>query len=399
MQRGALHRAVSLGLLSVLVSPNGPARADPIDGVAFDIVYTGEVLTNLTGGVSTGTRYLDNLDVTLEVDTQEAAGFAGGTLFLYGLYNNDNSLTDEIVGDAQVVSNIDTINAWRLYEAWYEHAFLTGRLTAKVGLYDLNSEFDVNETGSLFVNSSHGIGAEFAQSGLNGPSIFPVTSLAGRIQWRVAEMFTLRGAVLEATPGDPDRPRRTTIDFDDNEGVLSVLEGEWAGENAARAILGYWRYSAEFETVSTGSLERGNDGVYGLVEGPLWSSGEAGPEVRGFLRAGVADEEINQLSHYIGSGLVLDGFVPGRDDQIGLAVAFARNGDPFRRAASRDGSPVTRAETNIELTYRAQITEWLALQPNFQYIFDPGTDPTLDSAFVAGVRFEVAPLNFPSSLR
>jgi porin len=56
----------------------------------------------------------------------------------------------------------------------------------KIGLYDLNSEFDVIEAAALFLNPSHGIGPDFAQSGRNGPSIFPVTSLAIRGEYRLA---------------------------------------------------------------------------------------------------------------------------------------------------------------------------------------------------------------------
>jgi porin len=50
----------------------------------------------------------------------------------------------------------------------------------------------------------------------------------------------------------------------------------------------------------------------------------------------------------------------------------------------------------LELTYQAQITPWLVLQPDFQYIFHPGgnvADPTdvsgttpVQDAAVIGVR-------------
>jgi porin len=64
-----------------------------------------------------------------------------------------------------------------------------------------------------------------------------------------------------------------------------------------------------------------------------------------------------------------------------VAAAFA--GEPLRdRGASR-------AETNIELTYSVQVTPWLRLQPDIQYIFNPGLDEGLDNALVIGLRIEL----------
>jgi len=43
-------------------------------------------MSNVRGGVRRGSRYLDNLDVTLVVDAERAFGWGGATLFAYGLY-------------------------------------------------------------------------------------------------------------------------------------------------------------------------------------------------------------------------------------------------------------------------------------------------------------------------
>ena len=67
------------------------------------------------------------------------------------------------------------------------------------------------DAANLFVNPAHGIGTDFSQSGSNGPSIFPVTSLALRLQYRASASTSLRLAVLDGVPGDPDRPGHTAI--------------------------------------------------------------------------------------------------------------------------------------------------------------------------------------------
>ena len=56
--------------------------------------------------------------------------------------------------------------------------------------------------------------------------------------------------------------------------------------------------------------------------------------------------------------------------------------------------PVRSAETVLELSYQAQLAPWLAVQPDFQYVFRPGggiADPNqptrrLGDAAILGVR-------------
>ena len=78
-------------------------------------VYTGELWRNERGGIRQGWRYLDNLDVTLTIDADRAFGWHGATLFIYGLYNNGRAFSGDLVGDEQIVSNIETgVRAARL---------------------------------------------------------------------------------------------------------------------------------------------------------------------------------------------------------------------------------------------------------------------------------------------
>lgn len=91
-----------------------------------------------------------------------------------------------------------------------------------VGRYDLNSEFYRLQSASLFLNSSFGIGPEFSQSGLEGPSIFPNTSVGARFAIKPIEEIVLRTAVLDGVP--VDRPNGTREIFAQGDGVLAVTE-------------------------------------------------------------------------------------------------------------------------------------------------------------------------------
>lgn len=360
--------------------------------LAVEAVYTGEIWSNLRGGLRRDFVYLDNADLAVTLDG-EKAGLNGTTIFASLLYNNRNTLSESIVGDLQTISNIDTDGSLRLYEAWIEKDL--SAISIKLGLIDLNSEFDVNSPGSLFINSSHGIGPDFSQIGESGPSIFPLTGLGivGRAQ--LGGDVTLRAGLFEGTPGNPDRPRRMAIDLDDDEGVLLV--GEIAHHFHARGKLavGAWHHSGGRVTAIDPTRSSGaSTGVYLHLEAPIGQLG--GIDVDGFGRIGFADPQVHQIARYTGAGLTLSGpvFAKGeREEQIGLAIAVAHNGEPFRRARAVAGQPVGHSETSLELTYRIAITDYLALQPDLQYVVNPGTGPDLQDAIVAGLRFELSWVN------
>ena len=357
--------------------------------VDLSVLYTAELWADARGGIRRGTRYLDNLDVTLTVDAGRALGWQGATLFVYGLYNNGHAFSGDLVGDAQIVSNIETgVRAARLYQAWVEQQFAGGRASLKVGLYDLNSEFDTTNVGSLSLLSSHGIGPEFAQSGRSGPSIFPYTSLGVRGQYK-AGAITLRAALLDGVPDDPEHLRRTAIKLGLGDGALAVAEVNWAGR-LGDVTLGAWRYTARFECWS-GANSRGDGGAYLVAERRLTHAGDGPGDKRGlaaFVQAGLAAPHFNRISRFVGGGLVYTG-VASDGDRVGITLAHAGFSPGYRRTAATQAVRVATAENVVEVTYRRALGAWLTVQPDLQYVVHPSGGPTRHDALVVGLRVEI----------
>jgi porin len=132
----------------------------------------------------------------------------------------------------------------------------------------------------------------------------------------------------------------------------------------------------------------GNRGFYAIVEASLLARDAL--DVAGWLRAGVADDRFNDFRQYLGAGVTAAGLVPGRpDDQLGLAIGSAQAGMPWRAAQALAATPADARETTVELTWRMPMNDWLTLQPDLQYVINPGLSPELDDAFVVGLRFEL----------
>lgn len=369
------------------------AAAEPKPpAIDLSVAYSAEVMSNVRSGFAREKRYLDNLDVTLTVDAERALGWRGVSLFTSALYNNGEPFSDDLVGAAQGVSNIETgVRSLGLYEAWIEQRFVGDRASVKIGLYDLNSEFDAIHAASLFINPSHGIGPDFSQPGRNGPSIFPVTSLAVRSDYKISDRWLVRAAILDGVRVDPDRPSRTAVRLAGDDGALSVLELNYAYDRT-RIGAGYWRYTEKFKTFSAEHLgSRGNDGAYAFFERRLTQeSGDVDQGLAGWVRVGFADADVNPVEWYLGGGIIYRGPFAGRDkDQVGLAIGWARFGNPFRRSSAGAGDHLEPQEVIIEATYRAPVTSWLTLQPDIQYVVDPGGRPSTANALILGLRADL----------
>jgi len=374
------------------------------------VSYTGEGVAVPVGGIDRGVAYLDNLDVTLGVRLGDLIGWDGLSAFAYGL-GNQGKAPSSLVGDLQATSNIEAPMAWRLYEVWLQQSVADGQASVLAGLYDLNSEFDVNRTGALFLHSSHGIGAAFGLSGRTGPSIFPATALGIRVRTRFGNGAYAQAALLDGVPDRPSNRQGPRIRL--REGALSVVElglgtrgtapvadrtpgsrAREVGGRGAKLAVGGWVYSTQIRdwtTVNTpGPVERarGSYGLYALVEGPLYSGlADATQGLAAFLRLGLADDRFNRIARYVGAGVVYTGLTPKRPaDQVGLAVAVAVNGGAYQAAQARAAVPTTDAEIAIEGTYRMVVTEWLSVQGDVQCVVHPNTDPSIDTAFVPGLR-------------
>jgi porin len=374
-------------------------------GVGFEVFYTADFFSNVSGGLDTGTVFLDQLDLMLRLESQPLVGYPNGTLFLMTRGNHGGYPTRNLVGDYQFVNNIEPFfDQFILYEAWYEHRFFDGRFSLKVGLYDTNTEFDVNETGSVFLHAAHGIGTDFGQSGTNGPSIFPIPGVGIRAEARATDDLAFRLLVADGSPGDdPGENARNPLVLRQSEGALIVAEGslDWKlGGFDGRLTAGYWMYTAAFETVlnpdpQNPDEDRGNLGFYALLESTLIRENDRDDQgLRAFIRWGLANDRFNLFGQYLGTGVVYKGLIPSRDsDHLGIGMAAAFTGTDSIRAAEQEGLDVGDYEISFELTYRAKIAPGLYVHPDVQYVINPGIGlrGAAGHATTVGIRFE---LNF-----
>jgi porin len=386
-------------------------------GLAPALIYDGDAFANAAGGTKRGGTYAGNLHLQLGLDGGRLVNAPGLTAFLHGLWIHGGQ-PSSFAGDAQGVSNLAAPAAARLYEAWLQYNFLGNRWSILAGRYDLNTEFYHLQSAGLFVNSSFGIGPEFAQSGVAGPSIFPDTSVGVRLAYQPVPGIVLRVAIMDGAP--VDRPDGSVGIFKGGDGLLLVSEATFLtrpalgnpfpnmrfriGRSAnlplydGKIAVGAWHYTTTFSDLSAVDASgvpvrrNGSGGGYLLADRSLYQApGDPKKRLAGFVQLGIGDARVDRFGWYIGSGLIAMGMLPGRpDDEVGIATAVARNGSHYIASQEQQGLPVAAAEIALELTYLAQVNQWLALQPDVQYVVHPGTNPMVRNATTFQLRFELA---------
>ena len=361
---------IALLIAAAIISQK--ARAGEIETGA---VLTTEVDSLVKGGLDVGSSGLSNLDLTAHWQND-----SGWEAFGYVLGDFGDDFSANRVGDVQVTSNIDCPDGWRLFEAYGKKTFGEDRGYVMAGLINLNGIFDVQDNATVFLNASHGIGVDYSQT---GPSIFPTTGLGLVGQWHFTSHQTVRAGVFDGVPGDP---------YDNKKFVyikLSAEEGShWVGEyqydfTGGFVKLGAWKNTATLDRLDSTGTSDDNGGAYAQVGFTLSGNDDHG--LKGWVRAGLANDQLMAIADYVGGGLVYTDPIRGHDtDQLGFAVAAAHFGTPYQVSTGE----TLKREITYELTYRWDIRDGLSLQPDLQYVQNPYGRTDIDDAVVVGLRLK-----------
>lgn len=383
-------------------------------GISFALSETSEVLGNSTGGVRQGFEYDGLTQMAVQLDTQQAFGWYGGTFRASALQIHGRNLSADNLLTLQTASGIEADDGARLWELWYQQKFLDeDRADVKIGQMSLDQEFIVSQNALLFINTMFGWPLVPSDDLPGGGPAYPLSALGVRVRARPTDSFTALLAVTNGNPapnnsGDPQVANPSGTSFPLNGGVLVFGELQYAYPALGTMVqsepeaevrpgtvkLGFWYNSEEFDDLqrdntglslanptSTGiPLAHHNDySFYGVWDQMVWNSPWGGA-LNFFTRVmGTPQGNRNPIVFALNAGFTMHGLVPSRDDDTtGIGMGYGRVSGAItglnQQTAFFTSSfvPTQTAETFIELTYQYQLTPAVQLQPDFQYVFNPG---------------------------
>ena len=358
--------------------------------------YTGEGADNAEGGIRQGATYMNQVLLQFHGDTDRAFGWTGGSFVVEGFYENADSLDTGYVGAAQDPSIIDTsgVAMVRLYQAYYKQDI--GKTNLLFGIYDPETEFGTTSPMDIFFNGAYAWNTALDQSGLNGPSTYPDTSLGFRIRQQLTDHWSVQAAVLDGVPDSIKHPNITAVNINANAGAFVIAEADYRPTKTTKILAGYWDYTGSFPSLNeTGpdgmprQLSGSNGGYFGGATRLYSQTARRGLDI--FANVGFAGSSTQQIDRSLNVGLTYTGLLDARPfDRLGFAVGLAHAGNPYRQAQIASGNGVESYETNFELTYRMPINRWLTIQPDIQYWINPNMDPTLKNDLLFLIHFELS---------
>ena len=398
-------------------------------GIELGVNYIGEVWGNTSGGLNTGGAYNGRFQFSLDADLNKFVHWEGATFHASALQIQGSGFSGEFLGNIMGVSNIDALSATRLFEIYLEQSFADGKASVRIGQLSADSEFATSDNASLFLNSTFGWPALFAADLPSGGPAYPLATPGVRLKLAPTDNLSTMVGLFNGNPspccGDPQVENRNGVNFLLNDGFFVIGEAAYSyGKDIANWLpgtvkLGMWYNSNAFpdqrldasglplaSPLSTGAPMQisGDYAVYGIVDQLIYRKPETKDQGIGFFgRLTAAPDAQNEMSLYADVGLNFKGMVPYRDDDsFGIAVGLTRVSSAARGfdrdVALYSGSyyPVRSSEAVLEITYSAQIVPGWTVQPDFQYIWNPGAgapnpnDPTggntIKNAAVFGVR-------------
>jgi porin len=351
----------------------GGARTDLAEkGVSWQLLYTGEVLANVHGGLDPGGDYMGILDAYLDLDFEAMMDWTGGSARLNFFWAAGDGITNDYVGDLFRVSNIEAKDALRVYELWVQQK--AGVFTFRAGLLAADTEFALIEAAYQFVNGAFGALPTLSLN--EAAPVYPLGALGGLVTADLGSGIVLKAGVYEGSADDEYlNETGLNVDLEDDEGILTFLEaaGSWEGTSAKAGFL--------MHTVSDHDR---HFTFYGIVQQAIWL---AGPVV--FARAGVAEEVHSTLWKSVETGVSWKGPFAGRPkDELLLGFVYGRLSRVF--VAAQPAPSEWRYESVVELSYRFEVLPWLVVQPDVQFVRHPGGTETVEDAWVVGLRIDVA---------
>ena len=392
-------------------------------GVTLAIVETAETLGNVTGGQQTGNKYDGLTQVIAQLDTQRAFNFYGGlaNVSFLNLWGGNLSLSN--LDTLQTASGIVGNPSARLWEMWYDQKFLDqNRLSVRLGQQSLDQEWMVSSNAIYFVNTMFGWPMLPSADMPSGGPAYPLSSLGIRFKARPINEMTILAGVFNGNPvkndngTDPQTQNRTGTSFPLQGGQLYITEfqfsypavGSMVRPEDANALgwtykIGAWYNTNSFSDVridqdgmsmadpySSGLpvQHQGNYAFYGVADKLVWRHPQyPDRNISIFARAmGTPLSDRNLITVSVNAGLLMKSPFSNRPfDTFGLGYGLAVVGSDTAQLQTETNKvngttyPVQSKEHFVELTYQYMWKQWLQIQPDIQYVINPGAGVSLNS--------------------
>jgi len=390
--------------------------------------YTTNLAGNPVGGKSAGFTYTDNIYFGLQLDFQKLIGWQGASLTISGLDRNGTSLSEKNIGNQFTVQQIFGGQTIMFYALALEQKLLDDKVSLKIGRFATGDDFASSPIYWLYMNN-----------GIDGnPQALPVNTQFSAYPWAVwaarlrvdptpeyngmlgiyqvsSRVFvpayhgldwSIRGndgilmiSQLGWTPELFKRPVPSDAAPSDGKAVASASDGKteaksFAAPTEMKGYPGHYWFGAywspwQFQQFNSENTARNSYGFYwhadqmvfqekpGSDQGlTLWSAFVLSPQ-----------QNIAKLPFEVNGGAIYKGLIPWRDDDYTcFGIVYGKFSRDYAQTVSDAGGGLPNYELVFEWNYKIQITKFAFVQPDVQWVVNPGGTGRTPNALVLGAQ-------------
>jgi porin len=368
------------------------------EGVSFDFNDIGDFLTDVTGSQTHHATYFGRLRATMDIDFNKLSNF-DGEFFFSGIYQYGRNLSGDYLHVNTLTSSIAGEESERIDQMWYQQGFANNMFKVKLGQVAAVNEFGATDFFDILFNDELGYApnALFSTRQPFSPAGKPGIILWGDLSEITPGLYVKAGAFTAYD--NPYRPDSNGVYYYDdfNHGIsgsfeIGYKEQKTSYDGTYKAGLNA-NPDSLYVNPATNQIYHGDYNAYAIAEKtvyhPMGMDGKLDTKKGLDLLLQFVGEpgDRNSLQYEVTAGGRYTGLIPGRDeDKVGFGIIYSDNGSAFSEANEDAGGPGLGGETTLEVDYQYNPAPWLSIQPDIQYIIDPGGNDDRQNILVLGLR-------------
>lgn len=380
-------------------------------GIKLRATFLTESAVNPVGGRRQTARYTQEVNFGADLDLSRLIGDPGGRVQITFLDRVGRSLSADAIGNLFAVQQLYGAGLnFRIAELNYQQSLFTDRLSFKLGWAPAGDDF---ASLPVFCDFQSGFicGHPNPMTTNSGAHNYPTGQWGARIMLRPTRALYLQSAIYQVNPNQGNSDKGLDLGFSGTGAFVPVEFGWLPGNDAGKfpgiyKIGGYYNSSnapdvlQDIHGMSAGLTgapfigHNGRFGTYGMADQVIERDSS---DSRRFMRigalGGIADRATATFRYFLAAGGIRQGTFKHRDaDYIAVLFAYARTNPRLTRyQEDRDTTApgsvgVQTYESVAEIDYNVQVTPWLSVRPNLQYILHPGATGQIPNAFVIGLH-------------
>jgi len=363
-------------------------------GIQFFAWYMMALQGNTLGGLDKGFRYTGLWDFGIDLDMETMAQIKGFWIHVSGSWASGKDLTPD-VGASAPVNAVFSGDSVRLFEMYVEERFLRDRLSIRAGRLSVGWEYGLDyEYFTQYISAAFRLNVYALDANDPNFAVIPFANWGVRLRWTPNQNWRVQASWMNGFPRDfaDDDKHGVDFTFKPTEGSFFILEAsyQWVptkalrnenpGRLPGRIVFGGYYDTGTFDRLDgSGNTDKVLGTAYVIVRQKLWE-----PELASDRGINVwtavtysGRQSIVPVPYFWSGGMLWTGPFRRLKKDV-LALGFATQ---FFSDALVD----QKVETVLEGAYSFNVTTWLTITPDIQYIIRPSGMQSIDNALLAGV--------------